>query len=228
VANEKSANLISIIKLVLRVVIFVALVFLLAGTVYWPEAWLLFAIYFVFAAYTLNWMRKNSPHLLEERAKIPVEKGQPTWDKIWVVIFGVTGFLWFAALGLDYRYGWSAVPLWLKAIGFLGLVPALYWLSLVIKTNAFLSPEVKVQKGHKVISTGPYRVVRHPHYAAIITIALCVSLGLGSYYSFILAALISLHLAIRIHFEEKKLAKELPGYKEYMKKTKYRLVPGIW
>jgi len=224
------------VKLVAMVAIslffFLALLFLPAGTLNWPEAWLVILFLFSYVGPTALWLKKNNPDLLRERM---FTRGFPKdwkgWDKILVIAISIPSFLLFPIAGLDaVRYQWSQVPLTLKALGFVGLIPFLALSFLVMKENTYASKVVRIQKdrGHKVITTGPYKYVRHPMYAGAIPFFLCIPLALGSFYALIPGIFVSIIIIIRTYLEDKTLQKELKGYKEYTKKVKFRLLPGVW
>jgi protein-S-isoprenylcysteine O-methyltransferase Ste14 len=203
------------------------ILFLPAGTLYWPEAWLFLIIYFSFAIPSIRWLMKNNPELLKERMeiKMPV-KG---WDKIIVLPFLILYIGQFVIAGFDaVRYHWTETPPILKAIGFIALAPSFLIIFAAMKENPYLYKIVVVQKDQKVVTTGPYAVVRHPMYVGVIIMFLAIPLSLGSLIAIIPGALMSLLLVIRTHFEDKTLHQELPGYKEYAKKTRYRLLPRVW
>ena len=133
--------------------------------------------------------------------------------------------------GLDaIRFQWSSVPVAVKIVAFIGFFPAMGACFWAMKENAYLSDVVRIQedRGHEVCTTGPYRYVRHPLYAGVILIMVCLPLFLGSLFSLIPASFIMILFIIRTALEDKTLQKELPGYKEYAQKVRYRLVPGVW
>jgi len=133
--------------------------------------------------------------------------------------------------GIDaVRFHWSNLPLILKIIGFIGYIPSVIIIFLTIKENAYLSEVVRIQKdrSQQVVKTGPYKYVRHPMYSGIILMILFTPFALGSFIALIFSGLIIILFIIRTYLEDKTLQNELPGYKEYIKKVRYRLVPGLW
>ncbi|MFC2168837.1 methyltransferase family protein [Acidobacteriota bacterium] len=133
--------------------------------------------------------------------------------------------------GLDaVRYRWLNVPLFLKIMGFLGLIPGFILGFWAMRENSYLSDVVRIQddRGHKVCQTGPYKFVRHPMYIGIIIAMLSFPFALGSFYSLIPAVVIVFIFILRTAFEDKTLQKELLGYKEYVQKVRFRLIPGLW
>ncbi len=211
----------------LVLLVLMAFLFIPAGTLNWPQGWLLIIIYFSWIILVVNWLKKNNPSLLEKRlsTKAPT-KG---WDRIFVYGTGFLFAIFFIMFGLDaVRYEWSRIPLFLEIVGFAGIVVSLMVIFLTMKENPFLARTVEIQKGHKVITTGPYKYVRHPMYSAFISMILFLSLALGSLYSLIPGVLIDIFIIGRTYLEDKTLFEELEGYKEYVHKTPYRLIPGIW
>jgi protein-S-isoprenylcysteine O-methyltransferase Ste14 len=217
-------------RLAIGFVIISAVLFGSAGTVIWPEAWLYIIVQFSFSGGIAVWLRKNNPALLKERMTFLKQSAQ-VWDK--VIALGFIPFLaaYFLLAGLDaVRYGWSAVSWPVKVAGFAGVLVSLAVMFWVMRENAYLSRVVEIQKerGHHVISTGPYRYVRHPMYASIILLFFSIPLALGSLWALIPAAVLSAVLVVRIHLEERMLREGLEGYTAYAEKVRYRLIPGIW
>jgi len=128
------------------------------------------------------------------------------------------------------RHQWSHVPLGVKVICFILLIASFIWISWIMKENTFLSRFVEIQKerGHKVITTGPNRFVRHPMYIGAAILMICLPIALGSLYALIPLVFCIIFVIIRTALEDKTLHNELEGYAEYAKRTKYRLIPGIW
>jgi protein-S-isoprenylcysteine O-methyltransferase Ste14 len=221
------------IRLWLRILILwsilVAVLFIPAGSLRWPEAWLFLGFYFSWSIPLVLWLQKHNPELLQERMKGPIQRDQKTWDKIFVAATMPSGIAFLVMLGFDaVRYGWSNPPLYLKVIGFATLIPCGRLLSKVMRANSYLSKSVRIQDGHQVISTGPYAVVRHPMYVAVFAMLLAVPLALGALYALIPAAVTAALMVLRTALEDRTLQRELPGYREYSERVRYRLVPGVW
>jgi protein-S-isoprenylcysteine O-methyltransferase Ste14 len=207
-----------------------AILFGTAGTFDWPEAWIYIVIQFGWAAALAVWLWNHDPELLKERLKF-MKKSAKGWDKI--LTFASLPFYipYMVIPGFDaVRYQWSHVPVWVKVICFILVAASFIWITLVIKENTFLSRFVEIQeaRGHKVITTGPYRFVRHPMYSGITILLLSLPAALGSFFALIPAAFCIIFTIIRTGLEDITLHKELEGYVEYAQKTKYRLFPGIW
>jgi len=214
-----------------RIVFLPILLFIPAGTLKWPEAWLFLIICLSWLGATLVWLMKNNPDLLKERLKMPIQKDQKSWDKVIVLALLMLSMIWLPLPGLDaVRYQWSHLPLVLKALGFIGLMPSFLIFFLTMKENPHLSTVVRIQqdRGHKVITTGPYKYVRHPMYSGMIILYLSFPLSLGSFYALILSLAFIFLIILRTYLEDKTLQKELSGYHEYAKRVRYRLVPGVW
>lgn len=128
------------------------------------------------------------------------------------------------------RFKWSPAPVALQIVGWLGLILAGRLILWVTSTNTFLSRTVRIQeeRGQRVITTGPYRWVRHPMYSGVIVIMVCVPLVLGSSWALVPGVLIGILFVIRTALEDRTLQMELPGYDEYAKRIRYRLLPGVW
>ena len=174
-------------------------------------------------------MKKKSPELLKER--MSTKKDAKSWDKKIIRVYTLLLMTMLAVAGLDaVRLRWSHVPLSLKIAGFSGFIPAFLLVFWTMTENAYLSQVVRIQKDrdHRVCTTGPYKYVRHPMYVGIILLILCLPLALGSFYALIPGLLIALLFILRTFLEDKTLHAELPGYKEYADRVRYKLIPGIW
>lgn len=201
------------------------LIFLPAGTVYYPDGWLLIGLLFgpmLIAGFV---MLLKSPEFLAKR--LDAKEKQKTQKS--VLAFSALMFAaGFVVAGLDFRFGWSNMPLPVT-VGASFLFLAAYILyAEVMRENAYLSRTIKVEEGQKVVDTGLYGIVRHPMYSATVLLFLMMPVVLGSWYAIIPFALYPVIIIIRLMDEEKLLARELPGYTEYQKKVKYRLIPFIW
>jgi len=224
-----------IVKLLLTAVyilIFPALVLLLSGDWLWIEGWIFNLWFIALCATVIIYLYINDPALLAERYKQPGAANQRRWDKYVVIGIALGFILWIVIMPLDAkRFGWSAgFPLWLKAIGMIGLLLSAFLFYRSYADNTFLSGLVRIQAERKqrVVSTGVYGFVRHPMYLGGILLFIGAPLLMGSFYGVITGILLSLLLMFRIIGEETMLVTELEGYADYRKKVKYRLLPFIW
>jgi len=223
------SRILKTVRVIFTILFMLALLFVPAGTWRWPEAWIFIVFYSTAAALSIFWMKKKVPGLLKERQT--KKKDAKKLDKIFMRIYLLMLIFLLTIPGWDaVRQGWSQVPLALKVAAFIGYLPALFFALWALIENAFASDVVRIQeeRGHTVCTTGPYRYVRHPMYVGVILIMLCFPLSLGSYYGLIPAFIIILLFFFRTAFEDRILQEELPGYKEYAGKVRYRLIPGIW
>jgi len=204
------------------------LLILLSGSFLWIEMWIYLLIFTIFMTYSLFWVRKNNPQLLESRTSM---KGSPRSDKIILSLLGVVCIVYFVVAGLDGgRFHWSVIPVLVKILGFIGVAFGLIIMFLVMKENAFASKVLRIDKegGQKVISTGPYAIVRHPMYTGYLLMFFGLTIALGSLFGLIPTVIVTILIIIRILLEEKLLHEGLEGYTEYTEKVKYRLIPKIW
>lgn len=221
------------LSLVLRMGSFALALLWPAGTWWWPEAWAVIAIWSAYAAVMFPFLLRHDPALLAERMKeSPIQKGQKTWDKVLSVLMFVVGIPIYIVPGLDVmRFGWSEpLPVWVEVSAMVLHVPCLLFLAWVTRENPYLSRVVKIDTagGHRVITTGPYALVRHPMYVAVIILVFAVPVALGSRYALIPAAMLVVILLVRTALEDRTLHAELPGYPAYAQKTRFRLIPGVW
>ena len=228
-SNKIISKVIKVVRLIFSIVLFLALFFLPAGTLKWPEAWILIIFYMGSVFGIVFWLKRNDPELLKERSQR--KKNNKTWDRILILVYIFFLMTMLCVTGLDaVRFRWSNVPLFLKIFGFLGFIPGFVLGFWAMRENTFLSGTVRIQeeRGHSVCSTGPYRYVRHPMYIGIIIAMLCFPFALGSYYALIPAVIIVVLFVIRTVLEDRTLQEELSGYKEYTETVRFRLLPGVW
>lgn len=217
-----------IIQLMLTSILIMAVLFASAGTFDYPEAWTLIEVYLIALLTGGVYVGLKNPEVINARGRW--RGGIKKQELVIVTLYSIAALMLLIVAGLDFRYKWSLVPQELKLLGiasvFISMAIA-YWTMYV---NAYLAVLVKVDKKHgqRVITTGPYRHVRHPLYVSLIISLLGMPLILGSYIALIPGVFAIFFLSVRVVFEEQTLMKELKGYRQYMKKTKYRLVPGVW
>jgi protein-S-isoprenylcysteine O-methyltransferase Ste14 len=204
------------------------LLFVPAGTIRYWQAWVYLAIFTGASLLISLYLIRKDPALLKRRMRGGPTAEKETTQKI-IMLFASIGFIALLVVpSLDYRFGWSAVPLSIVIAGNILVATGFYFIFLVYKENTFSSATIEVAKEQKVISTGPYALVRHPMYASALLYLAGTPLALGSYYGLLALAFIMSFLIWRLFDEEKFLAKNLPGYTEYQKKVQHRLVPHVW
>ncbi len=218
------------LRLAFVTVVYCALLFLLAGTIRWPAAWAYLAIVTVSLVVYSAILVKLHPDLIDERSRPPADAKK--WDKPFVAIVGGLGPLALLVVcGLDRRFGWTApLPPWLTFAGFLFIVAGHMLTNCAVAANRFFSAFVRIQRdrGHQVIESGPYRLVRHPGYLGSILHMFGTGFVLGSLRALDVAAVLSLVLAARTWLEDRTLRSELDGYAAYAGRVRFRLLPGIW
>lgn len=202
-----------------------AILFIPAGTLNYWQAWLYLAVLIIPFFFVALYFIVTDPAFLERRLKMrEKEARQKLLIKLSYPIF-IAGFL---IPGLDQRFGWSSVPselvLAADALVFLGYLLVFF----VFRENSYAGRTIRVEKGQKVISTGPYAVVRHPMYVGVLLMYLSTPIALGSYWAVIPFLFMIPVIVFRIFNEEEVLRRELPGYKAYCKKVRHRLIPYIW
>lgn len=205
--------------------------FLGAGTLDWPAAWVFLGEMVAISVLGSWGLARHDPGLLAERLKPPVQKAQPLADKILMSLFMILMFAWLALMGLDaVRLHRSSMPMWLQIIGGIGLLASIWVCFRTMLENSFAAPVVKIQedRGQRVISTGPYAYVRHPMYVGASFYFLSIGLLLGSWWGFAAAFILIGILCIRIPIEEKTLRAGLRGYDDYAERVRYRLMPLVW
>jgi protein-S-isoprenylcysteine O-methyltransferase Ste14 len=215
----------AIIKFILGVVLVGLLVFLPAGTFNYLGGWILMGILFIpmFIAGIII-MVKN-PKLLASR--LNAKEKEKKQDLV-VKLSGLMFIAGFVVAGLDYRFKWLELPIYVNIIGSVIFILSYILYAVVLKQNTFLSRTIEVVDEQYVIDTGLYSVVRHPMYTATIFLFLAMPLVLGSLLAFVIFMLYPIIIVLRIKNEELVLSRELVGYKEYLTKVKYRLIPYIW
>ena len=208
------------------------LLFVCAGDIGWWQAWV-YSLLFVAAGLGGRFLaERRHPGLLAERQSIDNIQTVKTWDKVLAPLMALSLSLPLVIVaGLDHRFGWSpAFPLWLILIGFFLIAFGYAFAVWALVENRFFSSVVRIQtdRGHVVCDTGPYRIVRHPGYAGNILPLLGIVLALSSLWTLIPAAVALVIAVIRTALEDRTLQEELPGYKEYARRVRYRLFPGIY
>jgi len=218
-------------QLAYLIVLFMLPLFLAAGTLAWPAAWVFLILFFSFTFALTFWLFKHNPGLLQERMTVAPKADQKAWDKVLFILLYVVFLAWLVLMPLDaVRFHWSQMPVWLQVLGAIILICSFPLFFLTFRENSFLSPTVRIQtdRGQTVVSTGPYHYVRHPMYAAALLFVFGTALLLGSAFGLLGGLILVGMIARRAVLEENTLRQELLGYDAYMTQVKYRLIPAIW
>lgn len=215
----------AICKFTLGFALTAALLFIPAGTILFPKGQLLMLLLFVPMFLAGLVLMAANPALL--RRRLQAKETQREQNRV-VALSGLMFLCGFVAAGLDFRFGWSAVPRWLSPCAAILFVFAYAMYAEVLRENTWLSRTVEVQEGQQLVDTGLYGCIRHPMYAATVLLFLSMPLILGSWVSFVLFLCYPFLIAKRIQNEELVLKTELSGYADYMARVKYRLIPYIW
>ena len=215
----------ALVKVTVGILLVCAMLFLPAETLAFEKGWLFMGLLFIPMLIAGFLMLFKAPKLLEKRLDVKEKQDD---QKTVVAVSGLMFIAGFVVAGLDYRFGWSRMPIAVTVGASVLFVVAYGLYAEVLRENAYLSRTIKVEQGQVVISTGLYGIVRHPMYAATVLLFLMMPLVLGSWYAVIIFLIYPVLIIIRLTGEEKLLLKELPGYAEYCKKVKYRLIPLIW
>lgn len=206
-------------------VILLAMLLLSAGTVAYWEAWVYLAILLVPLMLILVLLLVNDPELLERRMRTKERAAGQTL----IVTLGMVCYVFvFFVPGFDRRFGWSHVPVAVVAAADVVVLFGYGLFAAVLRENSYASRVVEVQTGQRVVTTGPYAIVRHPMYLGVLIMFLATPVALGSWWAVIPALPLVAVLVARIRNEEQLLAAGLKGYQEYTHLTRYRLIPGVW
>lgn len=208
---------------------FAAMLFLPAGTFAWRLGWLFLVVFLALtlAASLILW--RLNPEIFDARRRI--QPGTKSWDQLVasavIVLFAVVPIV---AAFHTVRYGGTVLPGWAIVLGYLLVVVGFATMAWAQAVNRFFEPGVRIQseRGHHVIDTGPYAHVRHPGYVSAFALLAGIALALGSSWALVPAALACAVLVLRTHWEDRTLQAELPGYADYARRVRYRLMPGVW
>jgi protein-S-isoprenylcysteine O-methyltransferase Ste14 len=218
-----------VLILIVLPLFFALFMFLPAGTWAWTKGWLFILALVGIVAVVFTYLRRVNPEVLVARSHF--HKGTKRWDKILLCFF--FPLMWsvvpVAALD-DGRFHWCPVPWWICGVGYALLFVGVGITSWAEAVNKFFEPTVRIQteRGHTVIDTGPYAIVRHPGYVGGFFVAAGMALSLGSLFALIPAGLATLLLIVRTKWEDQTLQEELDGYREYTQRVRYKLFPGVW
>lgn len=205
-----------------------ALLFIPARTLDYWQAWTFLAVYFASSLAITIYLMKVDPKLMERRMRGGPFAEKETTQKI-IMLFVSLGFIGlFVFPALDHRFAWSHMPPYVSLAG--SVLVVLSWLAIffVFKENTFTSATIELAPDQKVISTGPYALVRHPMYAGALVMLFGIPIALGSWWGLLVIVAMMPALIWRLIDEEQFLARNLPGYEEYQKKVQYRLIPLVW
>jgi protein-S-isoprenylcysteine O-methyltransferase Ste14 len=209
----------------LAVVVTGLMLFLPAGSLRYWQAWMFLATLFSPVFFVVSYFLTRDPGLLARRLQVKEKERQ---QQVIVKLANLAFFLGFLLPGLDHRYGWSGVPAWAcvlaDALVFLGYVIVFF----VFRENSYTSRIVEVVEGQKVVTTGPYSLVRHPMYAGVVLMYLATPIALGSFWALAFFVPVIVLIVVRALDEERVLVRDLEGYKEYTQMVRYRLVPRVW
>jgi protein-S-isoprenylcysteine O-methyltransferase Ste14 len=220
------------IRLILVYLFIPLILFLCGGDFAWWQAWLYSVLILVAGIGGRFWAEQRHPGLMAERQNVENMKSAKAWDKVLAPLMAISvSYPLVIVAGLDHRYGWSPVfPLWITVTGFILITLGYAFATWALAENRFFSSVVRIQmdRGHVVCDTGPYRFVRHPGYAGNIPPLLGIVLAFGSLWTLIPVAAALIITVIRTGLEDQALQEELPGYREYTQRVRYRLIPGIY
>jgi protein-S-isoprenylcysteine O-methyltransferase Ste14 len=207
-----------------------AVLFISSGRLDWIAAWVYLGVYLCVLIVNVVILVPHNPELVAERGQI--KDDAKDWDKTLSALVGQYLPLTMLILcGLDQRYGWSPQPdLPARVVALIVLVLGYGLVSWAMASNPFFSSVVRIQtdRGHTVATSGPYRFVRHPGYLGMMAFTLATPVLLGSFWALIVAAIDLYLIAYRTNREDRTLQDELPGYRDYAKRVRYRLLPGVW
>ncbi len=205
------------------------LVFWPAGTFAWPRAWGYLALVGANFVVNLVYLQRVNPSLIAARARFGA--GTKRWDVIWSVCFAPAFCSIYVVAGLDaVRYEWTAMSDRLWWLGLAVFVPGTSLFSWSMGVNPFFEKTVRIQteRGHRVVDAGPYQIIRHPGYVGFFGWCFSAPLLLGSWWAFVPATISALGMVVRTALEDRTLQRELPGYADYARRVRYRLLPGVW
>jgi protein-S-isoprenylcysteine O-methyltransferase Ste14 len=212
-------------RLIIGIPILFLILFLPAWTINYLEGWIFLAILLIPMTFVMIYFLNKKPEFLIRRMKF--REKEEAQKKI-IALGYLPILIQFILPGIDKRMGWSNIPLSIEVSADLIVLAGYLMIFWVFKENEFASRIIEVDEKQEVIQTGPYRIVRHPMYLGTMVMYFTAPIALGSYWALIPALLIIPILIARIVNEEKVLEKELLGYSEFQKKTKYRIIPGVW
>ncbi|TLN07109.1 isoprenylcysteine carboxylmethyltransferase family protein [bacterium] len=230
--NQKGVNVIRVaIMLLLVLGVFPLLPLLISGRWNWWEAWIMAGLTILSFLVSRALAARKTPDILKERANYNQQENTQPWDKWLSTLMAFGSVFILLVAGLDALYYWSAgFPLAVEMVGLALIVAGYVFGSYAFTVNAFFSGTVRIQeeRGHRVVSSGPYGWVRHPGYLGSLVASLGMPLLLDSAWAFIPVIVFGVFYILRTRLEDRFLHENLPGYREYAQHVRYRLFPGIW
>jgi protein-S-isoprenylcysteine O-methyltransferase Ste14 len=214
--------------LLFLLIVMTIIIFVPAWTLDYWQAWIFLVVFFVPPLLITIYLMKHDPKLLERRTTAGPGAEQERIQNIIQALAGLAFIAIFIVSALDHRFGWSTVPAYVTALGDVLVIFGFYLVFLVFKENTFASGTIEVVAEQRVISTGPYALVRHPMYIGALVMLVGVPLALGSWWGLLAIIPMIIVLILRLLDEEKFLAKNLAGYRDYQSKVRYHLFPLIW
>jgi protein-S-isoprenylcysteine O-methyltransferase Ste14 len=220
-----------VVQTTLWLIVMGVILFTSAGDWYWPQAWTFLAETGVSGFALGSWLARHDPALLKSRTSSPFHRDQGLWDRLFMIGAGAAFVGWLVLACMDARrFRWSSLPIWAQGLGAVLVAVCMILTWQVFRANSFAAPQVRIQaeRGQVVVTTGPYRVVRHPMYAAAIVYFVGVPLLLGSCWALLPVPLFIAAFGARAIGEERMLRQSLPGYTAYADKVRFRFIPGVW
>jgi protein-S-isoprenylcysteine O-methyltransferase Ste14 len=218
----------TIIKTTGFLIVLWILLFVPAGSINYWQGWIFWSVFSLAVIAVTVYFLEKDPKLMESRLDAGPAAEKEKNQKIIQLFSSVSWLFVLIVPGLDYRFRWSTVPVPLVIFADVCVIIGFWIVFLVFKENSYASAIIKVRKEQKVISTGPYTIIRHPMYAGAALLVGVMPFALGSWWAFPFVLLMGIGVILRLLQEEKYLSENLPGYNEYCKKTGYRLIPFIW
>jgi protein-S-isoprenylcysteine O-methyltransferase Ste14 len=213
---------------VIGLIVLGALLFIPAGTLaYWP-GWAFIAVFTVMTNWIGLYLAIKDPAALERRVKFGATKETRPLQRAVIAVATIALVAVLIVSAIDWRLGWSGVPMWVIVLGDVLVAAGLYVCLMVMQQNSFAASTIETMEGQRVISTGLYGLVRHPMYLGTLVMSVGVPLALGSYWGLLVILAVVPVLVLRIGDEEKMLVGELKGYADYRRHVRSRLVPGVW
>ncbi len=224
-SSATKSTVAAIVRLALGLIVIGAMLFWPAGTFDYWQAWMWIAVLGLALAFILIYLAQRDPALLDRRSRYSETRRE---QRLIIALSALCYLAAFLLPGFDKRFGWSDVPAWVSIAAQIVVAASLVLIFLVYKINTYASRVIEVQEEQQVITSGPYAIVRHPMYFGMMLMIIFSPLALGSYWAVLPTLILPFLLAARAKDEEELLADELKGYREYMQKTRFRLLPGIW